>query len=85
MSAPAHHPWFARWYARMSVRMEPEIAGYRRQLLAGLSGRVIEIGAGNGLNFAHYPPEVTQVYAVEPEPHLRDLAQQRAADAATNV
>ncbi len=85
MSAPAHHPWFARWYARMSVRMEPEIAGYRRQLLAGLSGRVIEIGAGNGLNFAHYPPGVTHVYAVEPEPHLRDLAQQRAADAATNV
>lgn len=86
MSATAvHHPWFARWYARMSVRMEPEIAGYRRQLLAGLSGRVIEIGAGNGLNFAHYPPEVTQVYAVEPEPHLRALADERAAEAATDV
>jgi ubiquinone/menaquinone biosynthesis C-methylase UbiE len=86
MSATAvHHPWFARWYARMSVRMEPEIAGYRRQLLAGLSGRVIEIGAGNGLNFAHYPPGVTQVYAVEPEPHLRALAQERTAEAATDV
>ncbi|MEU8214131.1 hypothetical protein AB0B85_33600, partial [Micromonospora sp. NPDC049044] len=31
----------------------------RRDLVAGLSGRVIEIGAGNGLLFAHYPPGVT--------------------------
>jgi len=28
---------------------------HRRRLLAGLTGRVIEVGAGNGLNFAHYP------------------------------
>ena len=80
-----HHPWFARWYARLSVRVEPEIQPYRRRLLAGLSGRVIEIGAGNGLNFAHYPPEVTEVCAVEPEPHLRALARERTADAATDV
>jgi ubiquinone/menaquinone biosynthesis C-methylase UbiE len=86
MSATAvRHPWFARWYARLSVRMEPEIAAYRRQLLAGLSGRVIEIGAGNGLNFAHYPPEVSQVYAIEPEPHLRALAGERTADTDTVI
>lgn len=78
------HPCFARCYARLSVRMEPEIADYRGRLLAGLSGRVIEVGAGNGLNFAHYPPGVS-VYAVEPERRLRGLAVERAAAAAVDV
>ena len=61
-----------------------ERAGYgerRDQLLAGLAGRVIEVGAGNGMNFAHYPPEVTRVVAVEPEPRLRVLAEAEAAKA----
>jgi ubiquinone/menaquinone biosynthesis C-methylase UbiE len=73
------HPYFARVYARVSLRMESEVGPHRARLLAGLHGRVIEIGAGNGLNFDHYPPEVEQVYAVEPEPHLRSLATERAA------
>jgi ubiquinone/menaquinone biosynthesis C-methylase UbiE len=79
------HPCFARFYARMSLRLEPEIAEHRHRLLAGLSGRVIEVGAGNGLNFSHYPPAVTQVYAVEPEPHLRKLASVQAADAVIDI
>jgi ubiquinone/menaquinone biosynthesis C-methylase UbiE len=56
-------------------------AGHRRELLARLSGRVVEVGAGNGLNFAHYPPEVTEVVAVEPEPYLRQKASDAAAEA----
>ncbi len=39
------------------------VAEHRQTLLAGLSGRVIEVGAGNGLNFAYYPAAVTQVVA----------------------
>ena len=58
--------------------MDPAVADYRRQLLAGLSGRVIEVGAGDGLNFAHYPRSVAAVIAVEPERHLRKLARRRA-------
>ena len=75
MSKARRHPIFARVYARMSPKMEKSgLAEYRRQLLAGLHGRVMEVGAGNGLNFAHYPPEVTAVVAVEPEPGLRKIA-----------
>src|SRR5690349_23712269 len=50
------------------------MAGVRRRLLAGLSGRVIEVGAGNGLNFAHYPGAVSEVVAIEPERSLRHMA-----------
>jgi ubiquinone/menaquinone biosynthesis C-methylase UbiE len=59
----------------MSRSAEAHGAGeHRRALLAGLHGRVVEVGAGHGLNFAYYPGSVTQVVAVEPEPHLRRLA-----------
>lgn len=79
------HPVFARLYAWGSPRMEPELAGHRRELLAGLSGQVVEVGAGNGLNFRHYPTEVTRVLAVEPEPHLRAAAEQAARQAPVPV
>lgn len=44
----------------------------------GLLQRV-EVGAGNGLNFAHYPDTVTQVLAIEPEDYLRERALVAAA------
>jgi SAM-dependent methyltransferase len=81
-----NHPLFARFYAWLGPRMEKVGYGERRgQLLAGLTGRVLEVGAGNGLNFAHYPPEVTGVLAVEPEPHLRALAETRASETAIPI
>jgi ubiquinone/menaquinone biosynthesis C-methylase UbiE len=69
-----HHPLFARVYARVGHLMDAEIGDHRRRLLAGLTGRVLEVGAGNGLNFPYYPATVTEVLAIEPEPYLRHLA-----------
>lgn len=54
---------------------------HRRRLLAGLEGRVVEIGAGTGNNFPHYPSGVSEVVAVEPEANLRAMASE-AADTA---
>lgn len=50
----------------------------RRELLAGLSGDVVEVGAGDGRNFAHYPRSVTRVLALEPESRLRERARRAA-------
>lgn len=80
------HPIFSRLYIRLSRAAEREgVAEHRREVLAGLTGRVIELGAGNGLNFAHYPASVTEVVAVEPEPHLRAVADAEAATALVPV
>ena len=76
------HPLFARFYVRTSASMEAAgIADHRARLLAGLTGSVLEVGAGNGLNFSHYPEAVTSVLAVEPEGYLRELAEQNARQA----
>jgi len=81
--ASVHHPVFARLWSLMSRNEPTEILRHRDELLAGLSGRVIEVGAGTGSNFAHYPATVEQVLAVEPEPYL--LGKARAAAARAHV
>jgi SAM-dependent methyltransferase len=76
------HPMFARLWKRMTAGGESDEAiAHRTEMLEGLTGKVIEVGAGNGLNFPHYPATVERLMAVEPEPILRDEAV-RAATAA---
>ena len=81
-----HHPVFARLYGRMAESFEAKgNAEHRDELLAGLTGRVIEVGAGTGLNFGHYPASVTEVVAVEPEPYLRAKAEEAATSAQVSI
>jgi len=69
-------------YERISAEAERRgTAEHRQRALAGLSGRVIEVGAGNGMNFSHYTDAVTEVVAVEPEDRLRTMAQKAAEKA----
>ncbi len=70
------HPVFARAWSSVLGR---SAMGWRERdaLVAGLHGRVLEVGAGDGLNFEHYADAVTEVVAIEPEPHLRARAAQR--------
>jgi ubiquinone/menaquinone biosynthesis C-methylase UbiE len=80
------HPRFARMYEKISAESELRgTAGHRDRALAGLTGRVIEIGAGNGLNFGHYPDTVTEVVAVEPDDTLRTMAEAAADQASAPV
>ena len=51
-----------------------ELAGMRsrRSVLVGNArGRVVEIGAGTGLNVAHYPDEITELVLTEPDAAMR--------------
>jgi SAM-dependent methyltransferase len=84
--AGLQHPRFARAYAR-SVAGINRRGGteHRRRLLAGLHGRIIEIGAGDGSTFGLYPRTVTDVLALEPDDYLRALARGRAASAPVPV
>ena len=81
-----NNPFFARFYRcnrkTADKRGERE---HRRRNLEGLHGRVVEIGAGDGGNFDLYPPEVTEVVAIEPERHLRSYAEEEATRASVKV
>lgn len=78
MSDQHRHPLFARFWAFAGPRAMSKRD--RAGLLAGLHGDVVEVGAGDGLNFPFYPPEVASVTAVEPEPNLRERAAATAPD-----
>ncbi|OBJ04719.1 phosphatidylethanolamine N-methyltransferase [Mycobacterium sp. 1482292.6] len=77
MTTVVDNPFFARVWPVVATHEAEAIRAMRRENLAGLSGRVLEVGAGIGTNFPHYPDSVDEVIAVEPEPRL--AAQARAA------
>jgi SAM-dependent methyltransferase len=77
------NPLFARVWSFVATHEAKAVRALRRENLAGLSGRVLEVGAGVGTNFAFYPESVEQLIAVEPEPRL--LARARAAAAKAPV
>ena len=58
---------------------------HRQQVLAGLTGRVVEVGCGDGRNFEHYPAAVERVLAVEPDAIARQEAERRAAAVPTTI
>lgn len=77
---------FGKSFARVGPRMDARgAAEHRRRLVAAAHGAVVEIGAGYGASFAHYPPAVEGVLALEPDPVLRELARAAAARAPVPV
>ncbi|OMC54095.1 phosphatidylethanolamine N-methyltransferase [Mycobacterium sp. IS-2888] len=83
-TAPASsvdNPFFARIWPLVAAREVEAVRALRRENLAGLSGRVLEIGVGVGTNFPLYPDSVEQVVAIEPEPRLAARARKAAAAA----
>ena len=82
------NPRFARAFAGAVGTMDGRgAAEHRRRLVSTARGTVVEIGAGTGANFTHYPDAVERVVAIEPEPELRalSLASARKAPVAVTV
>lgn len=79
------NPFFARIWPTIATHETEQIRALRRENLADLSGRVLEVGAGIGTNFPLYPESVAQVVAVEPEQRLAVRARDAAADARVPV
>ncbi|MDP3889827.1 class I SAM-dependent methyltransferase [Nocardioides sp.] len=62
-----------------------EFDPWRRQACSGLTGRVLEIGFGSGLNIDHYPDTVASVAAVEPSDLAWELSGRRRAGSSIRV
>jgi ubiquinone/menaquinone biosynthesis C-methylase UbiE len=59
------------------VMARKEMGEARERVCAGLTGAVVEVGFGTGLNARYYPSQVSKVYAVEPSRVCVRLAQPR--------
>ncbi len=71
---------YAAMYDRFNASAERAgLREQRRDLLAQATGATIEIGAGTGLNLAHYPPAVTRLALIEPDPYMRERLRRRAS------
>ena len=57
----------------------------RRRLMDGLAGRVVEIGAGTGLNVPLYPADADEVHAVEPDRHMVEKLRSKVEGSATQI
>ncbi|HEX7080539.1 MAG TPA: class I SAM-dependent methyltransferase [Gammaproteobacteria bacterium] len=67
-------------FCDLSMRSK-RLGPYRHRAVAGAKGRTLEIGAGSGLNLALYPPAVTEIIALEPDPNLIAMAEPKARNA----
>jgi SAM-dependent methyltransferase len=72
---------FARFYDRaLKATEENGLGAMRGELLAGASGRVIEVGAGTGVNLELYGDGVEDLTLVEPDPHMGAQLRKRLAE-----
>jgi SAM-dependent methyltransferase len=84
--------WAARRYGGMAVLYErftepmerAGLSAIRAGLAADLQGRILEVGCGTGLNFAHYPAGL-EVTAIEPIEEFRTFAAERATRARAHI
>src|SRR4051794_11474376 len=71
---------FTALYDRMlNGSEEAGLRETRRRVLAGASGRTLELGAGTGANLDLYPEAVTEVVLAEPDPHMLGRLREKAS------
>jgi ubiquinone/menaquinone biosynthesis C-methylase UbiE len=74
---------FAAAYDRgLKATEEAGLRQMRRELLGAAGGRVVELGAGTGVNLDLYPVGVEDLVLVEPDPHMAKRLRARLAESA---
>lgn len=56
---------------------DPTFSQYRQEVLSKVSGEVLEIGFGTGLNLSYYPPQIQKLITVDPNPGMNRRAKKR--------
>lgn len=69
----------------MKVSEEACLGKWRAELLADLSGEVLEVGAGTGSTLSLYPKAVTRLVLAEPDPHMRRRLREKPRPAGVEV
>jgi len=73
----------------MALPERVSLPPHRRYLVDGLSGRVLDVGAGTGANFPYLAERAREtdleVHAIEPDPHMRERARGTASEAGLAV
>jgi ubiquinone/menaquinone biosynthesis C-methylase UbiE len=72
-------------FDRLNAAFERRFGEKRRLVLEPAAGRVLEIGAGTGWSFGHYPDSVTEIVALEPNDGMRARGERRAAESGRPV
>ncbi len=65
-------PYLIEW-----ICADQSLTQYRQQVLSEVSGEVLEIGFGTGLNLPHYPENIKKITTIDPNPHLNKLAEKK--------
>jgi ubiquinone/menaquinone biosynthesis C-methylase UbiE len=77
---PGHRIFAALYDRLLSGTEQAGLREMRAELLAGARGRTLELGAGTGLNLAHYTGAVTELVLTEPDPFMARRLRKRLAD-----
>ncbi|BBD62727.1 putative methyltransferase (plasmid) [Nostoc sp. HK-01] len=64
---------------------DPVLAKYRQELLADVTGEVLEIGFGTGLNLLYYPSRIRKITTVDVNPGMNALANKRISNSDITV
>lgn len=81
MTEKPSHPLFAKLYDPVTSLFEGRMEPHRTYVSRDLEGRVLTVGAGTGKGFEHLAAsDADEIHAVEPDPHMRRQAIERAAD-----
>lgn len=68
-------------YDRMLIDAEEKcLKDWRQTMLSGITGDVLEIGAGTGANLPYYSNKITSLVLTEPNVHMRQKLTEKAKD-----